>query len=295
MNFYLNNNISHLFILGAGASIEYGLPVWSELSSLIQKKLTDDVANTYQYKKEILAWLDKIESKQYSTLDECITGESDQYHTGGVQIENELFRIMRDVFIESYKDSNRGWVEKLNSKILNDRKTCLEQRMSFVNYNYDHVLDNHFLNFASTLSDKKKLIHKSELNDLSRVVVEAFYPHGNFREKILRRSPITKHISTIKTGDTNYLDVVSCHDSQSHTISSYNLSSRKLYILGLGGGLTFNLNKDNLNLLFSEIHVTIHDKKLKDEIIEFLSKNFSIAPSEIKIYSSCSELIEQCF
>lgn len=56
MKFELSSNIEHILVLGAGASVDYGLPVWEDLGLLIKKEVEKDIDNRYEYKKEILSW-----------------------------------------------------------------------------------------------------------------------------------------------------------------------------------------------------------------------------------------------
>ena len=103
MQIDLNYNNRKIFILGAGSSVDYKLPIWSELKDLILKKLNN---GTYNHSKEILAWLDLI-AEHYSTIDECVKLESEKMKRGGPDVEDQIFRVMKDVFIEKYVKSPR--------------------------------------------------------------------------------------------------------------------------------------------------------------------------------------------
>ncbi|GEM_PF-5922535 len=300
MKFSVPSSADHIFILGAGASVDYGLPTWAQLSSLIKEKIKNDTEGHYGHKQEALDWIDKVGEKgTYSTIDECISKESvsSQYHTNGHHIENEIFLITKEIFSERYHDAPGGWIRKLNEKILANRGFKLEERIAFVNYNYDHVLEGNFLNFEHLPAKHRVYTHKTHLNDLSGVTAPAFYPHGSlFTDYDLIQLPNTSRLErsfhTMKTGNGEHLDVVSCFDSGSHTIDSYSGMARKLYILGLGNGLKLNLSNLQFEIPVSEVHVTIRDKSLKDGILNFLSKKFEIRPDEIKTYDNCDDLVD---
>ena len=53
MKFELRSEVEHVLVLGAGASVDYGLPVWIDLNLLILEKINKDTKNSYKYKKEI--------------------------------------------------------------------------------------------------------------------------------------------------------------------------------------------------------------------------------------------------
>ena len=111
MNFKPASSVTHILILGAGASVDYGLPIWKDLDLLIRNKISKDSENYYKYKKEILAWIDKVGSeKVYQTIDQCIKDESvsPDYHTTGPEIENEIFLILKEIFIEAYQEPLTG-------------------------------------------------------------------------------------------------------------------------------------------------------------------------------------------
>jgi len=292
--------VRNILVLGAGASVEYGLPAWVKLGELIKKKVTANI-DQYAHGKEIIAWIDKVgDEKQYRSIDACIAKESiaREYHSSGPEIENEIFRVMREIFIDSYSENEEGWIRLLNEKILQNPPVA--SSLAFINYNYDNVLDRNFLNFDYLSEKERRLSYKVILAGLSKVVREVFHPHGFLffdtpDDHILH---ISKSKHTIKTGDSDFHDVVSCYDSYNHSVINGSYSSTpngNLYILGLGGGLEVNLSKINFKVQFREIHVTIHDEKRKEGVLTFLSEIYNISPSEIKVYSTCKELIENCF
>lgn len=290
----------HIIILGAGASVEYGLPVWLELSSLIIKKIDNDSTQKYKYKGEIKAWLEKIgEGKEYMTLDECIQKESvtKKYHDNGEEIENEIFLILKEIFKERYVDLEDGWINSLNNKILHQKIKNLEEKLTFISYNYDDVLDKNFLNFAYLPSKYRRINHKPELDRLSSVSTKTLYAHGNLfpEDEFEYNSNLDRRIETIKTADPDFIDAVSCYESKGHIVSGYRDSKIKLYILELGGGLKINLGNIYFQPQVVELHVTIRDEKNKKDILSFLSEKYSIPESEINVYSSCKDLIESNF
>jgi hypothetical protein len=300
MRFDLSDRTEHLLILGAGASVDYNLPVWKDLSSLIREKVNKDIENRYLYKKEILAWVNKVgEENSYDTIDKCITEESvsEEYYEG-VEIEKQLFLIMKDIFKESYKENAEGWIRILNESILYNKKQGLESKIAFVNYNYDDVLSKNFLIYTYLHPKLLGYKHRERVDALSPLVIRALYPHGNFftEKEVGDSSHIYRYIKTMKSHDNEQLDAVACYDSELHVVGKHNLASKiKLYLLGMGGGLEINLGNIELENPVSEIHVTIKDESLKERIVIFLSKRYRIPATEIKIYSTCAELINNCF
>lgn len=298
MDFKPDPAVKHLLILGAGASVDYGLPVWKDLDLLIRDKINKDSENYYKYKKEILAWVDKVgSSKVYQTIDQCIKDESisPDYHATGPAIENEIFLILKEIFIEAYEEPLTGWIKKLNGKILLNRKQKLEDQIAFINYNYDNVLNRNLLNFEYLPTKQRIFTYREQIERLSYVSVMALYPHGNlFKEE---SSPhVEVYMNTIKTGNSKYFDAVSCYESKEHLISIYNGGKPiNLYFLGLGNGLETNLNHLEFYNPISEVHVTIKNIELKNQIINLLSSRFGKQPEEIKVHGSCDELIDNCF
>jgi len=284
----------NIFILGAGASVDYSLPTWKGLTKLIEKKVIEDKSGKYNYKKEIMEWLSKIgDKKQYETIDECIRHESasSQYHDDGVDIENEIFAIMNDIFHELYKDNNDGWINKLND-IIKESNSGLENKISFINYNYDDVLNRNLFNFEP-LTVKEKLLKEEAIRRISTRRIKSFHPHGHF--EINYNSNVHNYKSTPKSNhQEKYIDTISCYDSNNHTVQTYGRLN-KLYILGLGGGLKYNLSKLKFVNKISEIHITIRNKEVQDDIVNFLSKKFELEDNEIIVHDDCNSLITYCF
>lgn len=299
MNLELGYSVQHILILGAGASTDYGLPVWKDLSSLIKHKIDSDKADTFQNKKEISAWIDKIgENKEHATLDQCISTESvSGRYPNGDEIEDQIFRIIKEIFNDKYKNDAIGWIRKLNDGILGNGKR-LEGQIAFINYNYDRALDDLLLNYSYLHQKLRRNNYRERLNELRTAEVSVLYPHGNLYEDTELKSPTytRRYIDTMKSHDDSQVNAVSCYESRQHSVSKENLVSKfNLYILGLGGGLEVNLNNLNFRNPISAIHITARDESFRGKASSFLSNKYRIPVEKIQTYTSCEELIEKCF
>lgn len=310
----LGKEKNKIFILGAGASVDYGLPVWNDLSSLIKHYLDGEKGKDCQFKKEILEWLNFIgEDKQYKTLDECIYHESSalKYKENGQDIDFEIFRILKEIFSIRYK-KELSWIKNLSEKIR--KQDGIDWRdIFFVNYNYDSVLANNILDFSYLSKTERERIHRERISDLdyirnhaSHEKIPCLYPHGLFEYS--KRGFLHEESDTINSHyDGSVPEAVSCYHSKKHEISfSVHAHSVDLYILGLGGGLKTNLD----NLVFDDvskiknIYITIKpnpnktkqdNEKLRKEIIDFLKDKFDLEEENIRSYDDCVSLIENCF
>jgi hypothetical protein len=296
MQFKLNKPVKKILILGAGASVDYGLPVWKDLGSLIRRKIYNDTKDNYKFKNQILEWVQKVDEKKYDSIDKCILQESILFKDEGPQIENELFSIIKDIFDRSYKDNENGWIRILNEKILNDKTSKLEHSLSFVNFNYDEVLERNLLDFSYLPSKLKAFKRRTRLSELVEIKLETLYPHGKFSEIFSEESHVIIKKQTIKSYDPTYLDVISCYDNEEeYTIyNPWDTPPFELYIMGLGGGLKINLDKLKFPYnSIDKVFITIKNPAIKDDVIKFLNETYET--SEIQVYSTCEELVTKCF
>ncbi len=298
MKIELSSIEDHLFILGAGSSVDYGLPTWSNLAEILKNKINSSPEGSLQYKTEIMEWIDKVgQDKEHDTIDRCITKESRSkvYRSNGLAIENSIFLLMKEIFRDIYSPNEDGWINKLNQVIL-DRQ-WLENKIAFINYNYDNVLDENILKFDFLTEKELNVDYRVRIANLD-TRIPIFYPHGNFfsETELSDNSYLNRNITTNKTDLTNVIDAISCHESEAHTLKKYGSDNIKLYILGLGWGLPVNLEKITFIMSpVSEIHVTIKDSDIKEKILETLSTKFNIPVHDINVYGNCDELIEQSF
>jgi hypothetical protein len=310
----LSTDKNKIFILGAGASFDYGLPVWDNLSSLIRNYLKDELVKNNKLSKEILEWLDLIgEDKKYKTLDECIFHESssDKYKENGQDIEFEIFRILKEIFTDLYDPTRISWIKNLNEKIR--KKEGLDwNNIFFINYNYDSVLADNILNFNYLTKTERERIYRERIQFLSRISsnqsfykIPCLYPHGLFEYS--DRGFLREESDTINSYDHTLLQATSCFHGKEHNIIFHPTSGGvDLYILGLSGGLKINLKKliFNDNSKINNVFITIRpsasktkqeNDKMRKDIITFLKEKFNMQEENIKIYDDCISLIEGCF
>lgn len=291
VDFYGRNKI---FILGAGASIDYGLPSWIKLNNLLIDKL-DKGLKEYEYEKEIRNWISKVgESKKYATIDECINkeSESEEFNHNGFYIEQQIFSLIKEVLDEEYKENKNGWIKILNENIKNNRELNLENRISFINYNYDNVLDKNLINYSYVSQKRREADDREILENLSDVVFPILYPHGTLVSE--ENYKLNKHIDTNKF-EMHDISAVTCHNTRKHTVKVSSSIGVDIFVLGLGGGLEVNLN----NIIFSntvkKVYITVKDKNNTDRVKTYMSKRFSIPLENIFTFEDCEDLINKAF
>ena len=92
------------------------------------------------------------------TIESCFGEEIKVLASARNGIENQIFLIIKDIFIEKYEENDQGWIKTLNEKILLNSEAGLENKLAFINYNYDQVLDKNILNFFH-LPQKQKIFN----------------------------------------------------------------------------------------------------------------------------------------
>lgn len=298
-------NRSKIFILGAGASMDYSLPSWPGLNDLLLEKLNSSKGEDYKYKTEMIDWVSKTgEGKQYPTIDECIHKEARLNKKDGLLIEQELFSVMKDVLTnDDYKkeEEDNRWITSLNKVILNKRSLNLENNIAFISYNYDYVLGKNLLDYNNYLSEaEQKLEHKGNLSDITRSVFPILYPHSTFDKE--EHNNLEKFFDTLKdeeygiTTTTHHLSgtkKIVFYERSQYGLRHYN-PEITLYILGLGAGLG-NLDKINFARDPKNIHVTIFNAEDKEKVLKYLMSRFNLPEEGISIYKDCEELMEKAF
>ena len=103
----------NVFVLGAGASVDYGLPVWAELKELLTEHFRENRANTISTEKSN-RYLEELEEigpgKKYATVDEMISTISRETVIFAATTA-ELFKDVKTILGQSVKPESVGWIE----------------------------------------------------------------------------------------------------------------------------------------------------------------------------------------
>ena len=129
------------FLFGAGASRDYGFPLWSELRSEFLKRLSPDIhGSTY--------WLEALtdEKRAHLTLDQLTIDAMGKSKTLFQRIVSEVIMDCEAADMSSMKES---WIEQFSLSLLelakdHDLLTMIIQNVSFVSLNYDRCFDYRF-------------------------------------------------------------------------------------------------------------------------------------------------------
>ena len=119
-----------IFILGAGSSAEYGMPLWDELAKEMRNSMSEKIADSAKYEVEINAMtkifgvnrnhiltahffnacmMTKVAKGQYKTIDQCLSEELEQLsrrpdmlagfdHSNVQVVEHWFWLIMLHIF-----------------------------------------------------------------------------------------------------------------------------------------------------------------------------------------------------
>ncbi|MBP7831784.1 MAG: hypothetical protein KA028_02075 [Candidatus Pacebacteria bacterium] len=203
-----------LYIIGAGSSAEYNLPIWKALQGELKTLL---LSNKIQIEKRgsslkeedrqgIIDLLDLV-GKNYNTLDQMISQEclTLQY---GVDIENVIWDhvayilLKEEVNAKKIIDKGEDWLTSIKNSIIIDSKNDIEKTCeavstffknnTFLIYNYDRIVEYVFWEkLIVDLRDnntQKELQQKFNiLQDLTSIISsKIFHPHSDLGTRFLQ-------------------------------------------------------------------------------------------------------------
>ena len=240
----------NVFVLGAGASVDYGLPVWAQLRELLIEDIKKNGLSEFPpgVANRFLNELEQIgPGKKYETVDEVISNfEDDEAEIPETTVE--IFEVVKQVFMSRVMTENVGWIETFVKK--NNLESLLNNEVSnfptfFINFNYDTLLLSKFVQF---FKHKCKNASKSEIkqwrlqhgadSDFEEKFEDwaknIFHPHGilylceSGELRIGRKTschPTSKTFRNARTRGASLAvsrtnigvdNAISCHDAQEH-------------------------------------------------------------------------------
>lgn len=176
-------------ILGAGASFDYGFPLWSGLKSQLLQLLENSEQYGIESTDAVEWWIDRLRKmSKDETIDKVATDAPEEYY--------DLFRKLISIAIIEYEkldlsESKTGWIEqfaKKFAKILIDLYPdsraiqAVIENFNIITLNYDRVFDIRFKaiveeEFSKVLT-KKREFQKFYKNIFSRLGT-IYHPHGS--------------------------------------------------------------------------------------------------------------------
>jgi len=161
-----------VFILGAGASVDYGFPLWGDLKNQLLAEIEFSKCRVSYPEKSLQYWKDILNSDatEKTTIDElAYAAPEEHYHVIMSLIAMILCKKEQEEYIANIVESKKlGWVEKfsnyLSSLLISELEESLEafknsnflRNLQFVTLNYERCFDYRFDGYV-----KEALIQKS--------------------------------------------------------------------------------------------------------------------------------------
>ena len=242
----MNNKYINIFVLGAGASVDYGLPVWVELRELLIEYLNKNTASIISpdVSNRFLHELQQIGTdKKYATVDEIISKFPDD-EAEILDPTEAIFDVVGKIFKSKLRADSQGWIEtfvkKNNLEILLNNEDPNTSSV-FINFNYDTLLLSKIVQFFKKKYERaperkmwKKQTGRAYETEFKNCATDILYPHGILYLCVMDEIKIgqkttcyptsytyrnaqtvvgSAHIASSSVGQDN---AISCHDTREH-------------------------------------------------------------------------------
>ena len=168
------------FVLGAGASKDFNMPLWGELRDSLQRCSTG-VPSIFHH--EALFWERTLrENPNESLNDLAMHGNPQQFSFWKITVGNTLLRVERDL-----PKKPSGWIDDLAKQyveiMIADPENCrkLSSNLRFITLNYDRVFDFYFPTAVNAWFNKIIGSARTVQNYYDAVkdnVEMVYHPHG---------------------------------------------------------------------------------------------------------------------
>jgi hypothetical protein len=312
----INENV--LFIIGAGASVDYGFPSGEKLINDIISKLDDgnfgeDLYGTFPTsKKQIRSFREHIEAARLESIDLWLRRNPSYSQIGRICIADEILKCERE-----YTRVN-GWFESFWRKMVNGIHSFNElcnsppNNILFITFNYDRMIEKLYYDaLNATFFEQISQINNKEANILRIIGPKSAIRHvygkcGELEWQAKDNKSVCKFGGELSGG--NLVEVannISFLGQNNKNTDYYKLISnfrpKKIFFLGFGFGeenLELLSKREDFDIILSdekEIYGTsigLSQKRIND-IKEDISKRFYTTNVNIIPKIKCNELLNE--
>jgi len=265
----LNRNV--VFILGAGASKPYGLPLGTELKDIMKSNLSNNTCrqaiSDYKFNQSLIdEFIYTLPKTRHPTIDIFLEQKRKFRDIGAFLIAYSLLPLENDNNLFPQRD----WYSHLYNVIGFERDEQTSKNIVFVSLNYDRSLE-HFLHKAYLIDapDDLEQFAEPKLDGLKFI-----HPHGSFGE--YPKIPYgARDVDAIQAAAKSILIVSDSLESSKSFLEARQAidSASNIIIIGFGyDRTTLHRLFKNVDLSEKRILGTVH--KLDNPIIDFLYNEF---------------------
>ena len=183
-----------VLILGAGASRDYGFPLWDDLKTILME----------QKQASNLGWPDILDKNHDKTIDQILVDLEDRLIENYQElIFNNFLKLEKKVLELPAVRECRDWIFRFVAHVFEDQINdpnvlrVMIENLSIINLNYDRVFDFLFTHHLNSLISSKhvnrfiRAEYERKLENSSEIHLRCIHPHG-----VLGRLPDSKNINS---------------------------------------------------------------------------------------------------
>ena len=278
------------FIIGAGASVDYGLPTGAQLrNNIIESTSSVDEIKQYSFEdfdeQRYNNFCRKFQESGISSIDKFLNTNPHFIYEGKIAITLLIKKIELQCITNIYVNSDTNWILYLYNRMTANISTpdnideLKDHGFYFCTFNYDRILDfalsNFIYNSFSEVSDVKNIMaengHQGLLDSFNIDIDHVYGQIGSLSENLInqdiKKSSPNRYFNQIKLINERAIDIKPIFDKL--------FTCERIYLLGYG----FNEENNRLlmfNKLFPKIKSYATGIGLMPEECERIRTNYPV-------------------